>query len=132
MSNVVHFEIPASDVRRLSKFYRDCFGWKFKKQDMGGFEYWLITTGTEKKGELSGGGIYQKGSPEERTRNYVQVAVMDGAIKRLQKAGGTIVMPKQKVPNIGFTAVGLDPEGNPVGLFQPVPAPKSPRRRTGN
>ena len=31
VKTVVHFERPADDVNRLSKFYKDVFGWKFEK-----------------------------------------------------------------------------------------------------
>ena len=32
--------------------------------------------------------------------------------------GATLVMPKQAVPGMGFFAVLLDPEGNPVALWE--------------
>jgi len=31
MPTIVHFEIPADDVERSKKFYRDLFGWKIEK-----------------------------------------------------------------------------------------------------
>jgi uncharacterized protein len=31
MPTIVHFEIPADDVERGKKFYRDLFGWKIEK-----------------------------------------------------------------------------------------------------
>ena len=43
MDSIVHFEIPADDPKRASKFYSDVFGWQV--QAMEGFPYWsLITT----------------------------------------------------------------------------------------
>ena len=33
-NRIVHFEIPAGDVEKLSKFYSDLFDWKFSKQSM--------------------------------------------------------------------------------------------------
>lgn len=31
---IVHFELPADDVERAQKFYKDIFGWDFHKWDM--------------------------------------------------------------------------------------------------
>ena len=45
VKTVMHFEIPADDVGRLSKFYKDVFGWKFDLAPMPEMEYWSITTG---------------------------------------------------------------------------------------
>jgi len=28
-NTIVHFEIPAENVEKLSKFYQELFGWKF-------------------------------------------------------------------------------------------------------
>ena len=58
IKTIVHFEIPAKDAARLSKFYSDCFGWKFEKVPMPDFDYWLISTGPE--GQSVGGGMYKK------------------------------------------------------------------------
>ena len=44
MPRPIHFEIPADQPERASAFYRDVFGWQFRKWD-GPMPYWLITTG---------------------------------------------------------------------------------------
>src|SRR5262249_61118952 len=42
---VVHFEIPADDPERATKFYRELFGWDIQKFAAdGGPEYWLVRT----------------------------------------------------------------------------------------
>jgi predicted enzyme related to lactoylglutathione lyase len=58
---VVHFEIPASDLAALSKFYADVFGWEFKKAAMPDMEYWQISTGP--RGKSVPGGMYKKAGP---------------------------------------------------------------------
>ena len=123
---IIHYEIPANDVERLKRFYEECFGWKFTNANMPGVEYWLFSTG--KRNDL-GGGLYKK-QAQEGPRNYVHVESVDAAIVTFQRAGGSIVMQKQDVPGVGFVAIGLDPEGNAVGLYQPLsPSRKASRRR---
>lgn len=36
------------------------------------------------------------------------------------EAGAEVVRSKQEIPNIGFAAYIRDPEGNTVGLFEPL------------
>src|SRR5208337_4127228 len=95
---------------------------------MPGAEYWMFSTG---KSSL-GGGIYKKQDANERPKNYVHVESVDAAVVTFQQAGGSIVVQKQDVPGVGFIAVGLDPEGNMVGLYQPLPRPRKPARRNLN
>ena len=113
---VVHFEIPAGDVEKLSKFYADSFGWKFKKMPMGDFEYWMISTGPQ--GRTVTGGMYKKTGPTDGPRNHIAVEEIDSAIATFKKAGGKEVMGKQQIPGSGWTFLGADPEGNVIGIFQ--------------
>ena len=120
---VVHFEIPANNVELLSKFYKEVFGWKFKKTPMPDFDYWLISTGPQ--GKSVGGGMYKKMGAQDGPRNFIQVDKIDSAIETFKKAGGKEIMGKQEVPNVGFTFLGSDPEGNVIGLFE---GQRRPRR----
>ena len=128
---VVHFEIPASDVERLSKFYADVFGWKFKKMPMGEMEYWTIATGPQNKSV--GGGMYKKQMDMEMPRNYIAVDKIDKAIETFIAAGGKQMVEKMEVPGFGWSYIGVDPEGNAVGLFETVtrarPKPKKKSKR---
>lgn len=125
---IVHYEIPANDVEKLRKFYEECFGWKFSDANMPGMEYWMFSSGKDSLG----GGMYKKQDANERPRNYVHVESVDGAVVTFQQAGGSIVTTKQEVPGVGFIAMGLDQEGNLVGLFEPhPPAQKKAVRKKG-
>ncbi len=122
VKTIVHFEIPAGDVDSLSKFYKDVFGWKFSKEPMPDFDYWLISTGPQ--GKSVGGGMYKKMGAQDGPRNYIQVDKIDSAIETFKKAGGKEMMGKQEVPKVGFTFIGTDPEGNVIGLFEPQQRPR--------
>ncbi len=90
VKTIVHFEIPADDVEKLSKFYRDVFGWKFKNASMSGMDYWLISTGPRAKSV--GGGMFRKMGPDERPRNYIGVDSVDKSAESLKNAGGKILV----------------------------------------
>jgi len=122
---IVHYEIPANDIEKLKKFYSDCFGWTFKDAKIPGMEYWLFTSAKNSPG----GGMMKRMDPNHRPVNYVHVESIDTAVQTIQNAGGSIMLPKREIPGgqSFFIAIGLDPEGNPVGLFE---APRQPRKKT--
>jgi uncharacterized protein len=128
VKTVVHFEIPAADVNSLSKFYKDVFGWRFDKTQMPDMEYWMIATGP--RGKSVGGGMYKKNSPQDAPRIFIQVEKIDSVIAAFKRAGGKEVMGKQKVPNVGFTFIGMDPEGNVIGLHEASRKTRRPRPRS--
>lgn len=131
---IVHFEIAAQEPEKLAEFYARVFGWKIEKAPMPGMDYWLITTGP--RGRSLGGGMYRKMGPEDRSRNFVNVADIDEAIRTFRDAGGSELVGKMEVPGMGFSFIGADPEGNPIALWEPKMVSRSrprtrPRRPTG-
>jgi len=114
---IVHFEIPATDVKRLSTFYAKVFGWKFQRTGTPGIDYWIISTGPA--GKSVSGGMYQRLSAEDRPRNFVGVPKIDPAIAAFKRAGGTEVVGKLEVPGMGWSFIGSDPEGNLIALWEP-------------
>ena len=119
MSNrVVHFEIPANEPEKLTKFYSDLFGWKFQKAPIPGMEYWLCDTGSDGPG--INGAVMHRQSPQHPITNYVDVPNLDAAIERATKLGAQVALPKQTVPETGYVAAIIDPQGNICGLWQPI------------
>jgi len=126
---IVHYEIPARNAAKLSKFYATVFGWKFKDSGMSSMKYWLINMSASRpKGFLSSGGMYKK-ERSERPVNYIGTSNIDATIKKFVKAGGRITQPKVQIPGMGWSAKGVDPEGNDVGIFQATM--RAPPRRKG-
>ena len=124
---IVHFEIPANNPEKLSEFYKNLFGWKVEKMSMGEMgDYYTFETraGTaqnfEKAQSTAGanGGMMKKMNPNQCPVNYVMVESVDDFSKKIQNLGGKIIIPKTPIPNMGAFAVGSDPEGNPVGIFE--------------
>jgi len=125
---IVHYEIPARNAEKLSKFYAAVFGWKFKDSGMpGGMKYWLIDMGSKKqKGFLGSGGMYKK-EKNAPPVNYIGTTNIDNTTKKFVKSGGKMVQKKIEIPGMGWSAMGLDPEGNAVGMFQPTM--RAPKRK---
>ncbi len=121
---IVHFEIPAEDVEKLRKFYSDLFGWKIQRYP-GPMKYWLIETVPvdEKMQSLRpgvNGGMFKKEQAELKQVNYISVESIDEYIEKTKTLGGKILQPKQEVPNVGWVAVAIDPEGNQFAMLQPI------------
>jgi len=119
---IVHFEIPADDVGKLRKFYTQIFGWKIEKMP-GPMDYWSVeTVPVDERGILVrpgvNGGLMKKETPDQKPLIYIGVESVDEYSKRIQAQGGKIAMPKLEVPEIGWWALALDPEGNAFGIFE--------------
>jgi uncharacterized protein len=48
----------------------------------------------------------------------VGVEGIDKALTRIGELGGTVLVPRQPVGDMGFSAYARDPEGNVVGLWE--------------
>jgi predicted enzyme related to lactoylglutathione lyase len=121
---LVHFEIPANDVEKLTRFYEALFGWKIT-QASAPIDYWVIqTVPVDSQGMLSrpgvNGGIYKKQASEGKPINYFTVESITDFLAKIVRLGGKVTQPKQEVPEIGWIAAAEDPEGNAFALFQPI------------
>lgn len=128
MSRVVHFEIHAQDPSRASKFYGELFGWDFKQ--WGSENYWLITTGPEGTPGINGGLFKRLGDPpipNNAISAYVctiEVGSIDDTLAKVTANGGQVVLPKQAVSGVGWSAYCKDTEDNIFGLMQNDPNAK--------
>ena len=125
-NTIVHFEIPADNIEKLSQFYSSLFKWKIIHTPVEGMDYWIIqTVPTDEKGMPQkpgvNGGMFPR-QPEQkgiRPVNYISIENIDECIEKVTQLGGKILIPKQQVPTVGYIALAIDPEGNQFGLLQP-------------
>lgn len=115
MPRVVHFELAAKDPERFMKFFKETFGWWFKKWD-GPLEYWLIMTGDEDQPGIDGG--LCKGEGPGASINTIDVDDIDFYVRKVEGAGGKITSPKSAIPGVGWLAYFEDPEGNQFGMME--------------
>jgi predicted enzyme related to lactoylglutathione lyase len=119
---IVHFEIPADNVKKLAEFYSELFGWKIQKMP-GPTEYFSIeTVPVNEKGEPVrpgvNGGMMKRQNPEHKPVNYILVESVDGYVKKIIALGGKVIVPKMEVPGICWWALALDPEGNQFAIME--------------
>jgi len=124
MNRVVHFEIPAENVKRAQKFYSDIFGWKIN--DMPDINYTLLHTApTNEKGVLTepgaiNGRMLKRSNPINSPVITIDVDDIDETLKTIKEMGGRIVIEKTEVGGMGYSAYFKDTEDNILGLWQAI------------
>lgn len=118
---VVHFEIPFDDGDRARAFYRDVFGWEL--MEMPEMSYTLVTTGpVDENGSTEpgyiNGGMLRRESPNDGPIVVIEVDDIDAALAKVEEQGGTTLLGRQQVGEMGWTAYFKDVEGNSMGLWQ--------------
>jgi predicted enzyme related to lactoylglutathione lyase len=119
MPRVVHFEFYVDDPEQAVKFYQEVFGWKIAKWE-GPVDYWLVTTGEE--GQPGIDGAIARRTNGATTYNIIDVPSVDEFIEKIVNAGGKVVMPKQAVPGVGYSAYCADAGGFVFGLIEMDPS----------
>ena len=133
MNPVVHFELPAEDRKRMSKFYETAFGWKTNQlgKEMGDYVL-ATTTETDKDGMIKkpgaiNGGFFQCPQGEKASaRLTIAVDDIQASMKKITKSGGKVIGGMQKsgepdmIPGVGLYATFIDTEGNHLSILQPT------------
>lgn len=115
MPRVSHFDIPADDPKRAQKFYKEVFGWKFKKWD-GPMDYWMAKTGTKEPG--IDGGMSKRMPGQIGMTNTIDVMSIEKFSKKIMENGGQLIVPKMAIPKVGWFAQCMDTEGNMFGIIE--------------
>ncbi|KQY62600.1 MULTISPECIES: VOC family protein [unclassified Nocardioides] len=118
---VVHFEIPYGEGDRARAFYAEAFGWELL--DIPEMSYTMATTGPS--GETGptepgfiNGGMMRRESPTEGPVVVIDVPDIEASLAKIESLGGSTVLGKQAVGEMGFAAYFKDVEGNIMGLWQ--------------
>lgn len=131
MDKVVHFEIPADNVERAQHFYEDVFGWRIEQVPYEGGVYYMVNTvesddqGMPKTPGAINGGLMPRQGQGETPVIVINVASVDDYTAKVETAGGTVVMPKTQVGEMGLYARVSDPEGNILGIWEDLPPSQS-------
>lgn len=117
MPRVIDFEIPADDVKRISKFYKAVFGWKIEKWK-GPVDHWFLISGDEQEPGINGSFAKREDFPESTTVNVIGVDDIDKYMKLIKASHGTIIGNKITIPGVGYYVYFKDTEGNLMGMMQ--------------
>lgn len=122
---VCHYEIPARDMERASRFYHQVFGWRVEPLAWGGHPYYKVRGSA---GEIVGaasregidGGLVPAGEGVEHPLLMIHVtgASLESCLEKIVAHGGAIDLPVTPVEDMGLYARFRDPEGNLMGLWQ--------------
>lgn len=111
------FEIPMTDVARAQLFYETIFEIKLHLMEMKDMKLLTFPSQSPK----SGGALVK--SPFHHPSKEGSIIYLNAnpdcqlVLKRIEKAGGTVVMPKTDIGNnFGYMAFFIDSEGNLVAL----------------
>lgn len=123
MNKVVHFELPAEDLKRSKDFYSTVFGWA--TQDFGADVAMVTTVDSDDNGpKVPGainGDIFQKTADSNQHPSIVmEVDSIDEYLKKIEAAGGKIIKGKQEMAGMGYYASFADTEGNVLGLWETI------------
>lgn len=116
-SPICFVEIPCDNVAKLQDFYKTMFEWEFSKVPGDcAFEnsMHMADHGEEKPGV----GMMARQHPQQTVLVYACVKSVDESIKKALDMGATLLHPKTAVPGTGWFAVIMDPQNNPLGLWQ--------------
>jgi predicted enzyme related to lactoylglutathione lyase len=131
MSRVIHFEIHAEDVQRAVAFYQAVFEWRVEDWgEFAGMPYFGVITGAEDQPGINGA-IMQRQGANPAAGAPVAGAVLtmgsedfDATAARIEKAGGTVALPKHALTGMAWQGYFIDTEGNVFGIHQPDPEAK--------
>jgi uncharacterized protein len=126
-SPVVHFEMPAKDLKRVAEFYSTAFGWDMNQlgPEMG--DYLLAGTVdvdenmmAKEPGAINGGFFkYEDKKGYNMPHIVIQVENLEEAMDAVKKAGGTVEGKPMEIQGIGTYVSITDTENTNVGMLQP-------------
>ena len=119
-NHLARFSIHADDVPRAKKFYEDAFGWSF--EPWGPPNFYVIETGQTPippaGGLLQGRHETVPGVKMTGFECTIGVDQIDEAMRKIEAAGGKLVVPKFQIPTVGTGAYYQDTEGNVFAVME--------------
>jgi predicted enzyme related to lactoylglutathione lyase len=113
MNHFGHIEIPVKNLTAAKTFFGKVFGWKF--QDIPGIEYVMFRT----ENKPNGGFFKVKRMPKSGQINvYIEVKNIYTVLTKVKKAGGSVIVKKTSLGDMGWFATIATPDGCHLSLWQ--------------
>lgn len=128
MHPVVHFEMPAKDIKRMAGFYSNVFGWDTQEmgEEMGNYVV-ASTAETDETGrpKIPGtinGGFYPRRPdvPDDCPSVVIGVENIHESMQNIADAGGELLGEPMTIPGVGLYVSFVDTEGNRGSILQPL------------
>lgn len=120
MSAIYWFEIPVSDIERAVTFYNELLGTEMQSMDLTETQGTIVAMIHDRGGV---GGMLVQGEEQgyipshEGSLVYLDLdGKLEDTLAKVEPAGGSILLPKTSLGEIGWTAWIEDTEGNRIGL----------------
>lgn len=116
------FELMTSDIEGAKKFYSEVVGWTFEA-DKNNPAYTLVKAPGV---EHPMAGIYDRRkmmieNPEAvppHWGSYITVTDIAAAVEKVEKLGGSVIVPATVIPKVGTFSVIKDPQGAVISLME--------------
>jgi predicted enzyme related to lactoylglutathione lyase len=110
-------DLWTSDVEGSRHFYSQLFGWDALEPDQQYGGYFNFA----RQGAWTAGCMGPMGdmTPNNTWKPYLSTDDIDGTLKRIEAAGGSVISAAMPVGPLGSQAVVADPAGAEFGLWQP-------------
>jgi hypothetical protein len=109
---IVHFEVPSTDVDRSAGFWGALFGYNIGASMMEQLDYRMFQTS-----DTAGGAIMPSEKAAHGLIVYFSTDDIDASVAKVRELGGK-ADDKQPVPTHGWFASCTDTEGNAFSLWQ--------------
>jgi uncharacterized protein len=110
---IVHIELPASDLKEVSRFYADVFGWQIDEATMEDYPMFAAEGGP-------GGGFVHVddiGHTVGKPLLFIGTGDINGSLAAVEAHGGKTLMPRTAIPHVGWWAIFADSSGNTLALY---------------
>lgn len=115
--SIAHTEFASEDPAATRAFLESVFGWQFQSVDMPNGPYHMY----EAPGGSRGGVRGLNGPEPASVVSYVEVEDLTQAQKKVEKAGGRVVLPRVDVPGMGAFFWFQVPGGPVLACWQAIP-----------
>ena len=117
LGDLAHFAINAKDVEGARRFYETVFGWSFEAWGPPDF-YRVRTSPSGVRGALQQRRELVEGTKTVGFECTFAVDDVDEVARRVQAAGGRILMAKTTITGVGDLIWFQDPDGNAAGAMR--------------
>ena len=114
------FEIPVSDMSRARKFYENVFQREMEEVEAALSDMEMVFfSGTHEAPGAMGALVKSKNQKPAQMSGvliYFSCQNITDELERVEKAGGSVLMPRTPIGEHGFIALIQDTEGNRIGM----------------